>query len=178
MKYLLDKETTRLLFRKIDLSDFDQWLPFFEDPQTHQHWITEPKPPSVHCEVWYRRQQQRYDENLGGMNALIEKSSGKLIGHAGLLIQRIDGQPALEIAYSLLPSFWGKGYATEAAMACRDHAFENNLADSVISIISITNTPSINVALRNKMKVDKETVYNENNVRIFRITRQEWERSR
>ena len=176
MKYLLEQETPRLLFRKIHPSDFDQWLPFFEDSRTHQHWISEYKPPRVQCEEWYRRQQQRYDENLGGMNAVVEKSSRKLIGHAGLLIQTVDGQTEMEVAYSLLPVFWGNGYATEAATTCRDYAFENNFTSSLISIISIANTPSINVALRNNMQVDKETVYNRNRVKIFRITRDVWER--
>jgi len=108
------------------------------------------------------------------MNALIEKSSGKLIGHAGLLTQYVDGQKEMEVAYSLLPAFWRKGYATEAAVKCRDYAFGNNFADSLISIISITNTPSINVALRNGMHADRDTVYNMNDVTIFRIARAAW----
>jgi len=175
MKYLLDRQqTARLFFRKIQLSDIPQWLPFFEDPQTHRHWIGEYKAPREQCEEWYRRQQQRYEEGLGGMNALIEKSSGKLIGHAGLLTQYVDGQKEMEVAYSLLPAFWRKGYATEAAVKCRDYAFGNNFADSLISIISITNTPSINVALRNGMHADRDTVYNMNDVTIFRIARAAW----
>lgn len=175
MKYLLDhQQTERLLYRKIQPSDIDQWLPFFEDPQTNRHWVSEDKLPHVQCEMWYMRQQQRYDEDLGGMNTLVERSSGKLVGHAGLLLQQVDGRKEMEVAYSLLPAFWGKGYATEAALKCRDYAFENNFADSLISIISITNTPSINVALRNGMYADRDTVYNNNEVTIFRITREAW----
>jgi len=175
MKYLLDSEqTARLLFRKIHPSDVHQWLSFFEDPQTHRHWISDYKTPKIQCKEWYAKQQQRYDEDLGGMNALIEKSSGKLIGHAGLLIQQVDGQKEMEVAYSLLPAFWGKGYATEAALKCRNYAFENNFSESLISIISITNTPSIAVALRNGMHADRDTIYNMNDVTIFRITRMAW----
>ena len=179
MKYLLDhQQTARLLFRKIQLADIPQWLPFFEDPQTHRHWIGEYKAPWEQCEEWYKRQQQRYQEHLGGMNALLEKSSGRLVGHTGLLIQHVDGQKEMEVAYSLLPAFWGKGYATEAAVKCRDYAFENDFTDSLISIISMTNTPSINVALRNGMHAERDTVYNMNNVTIFRITRAAWMASR
>lgn len=175
MKYLLDhQQTTRLLFRKIERADFDQWLSFFEDPQTSQHWISEDKPAHTQCYDWYQRQQQRYDENLGGMNALIEKSTGTLVGHAGLLIQQVDGQTEMEVAYSLLPAHWGKGYAAEAALKCRDYAFENSFAKSLISIISVTNTPSISVALRNGMHVGHETVYKGNKVKIFRIAHDAW----
>ena len=47
------------------------------------------------------------------MNALVEKQTGALIGHAGLLVQTVDDIIELEIAYSLLPSGRNKGYATK-----------------------------------------------------------------
>ncbi len=108
------------------------------------------------------------------MNALIEKESGKLIGHCGLLIQNVDKITELEIGYSLLPEFWNKGFATESAKKCRDYAFENNLSNSIISIISLTNKSSETVAIKNGMKVDKVTEYNGNKVNIYRIEKPEW----
>lgn len=47
--------------------------------------------------------------------------------------------------------FWHKGYATEAARACKNYAFEILKADEVCSIIRDTNTASQNVAVRNGM---------------------------
>lgn len=106
MKFLLDKhETERLIFRKILESDAVQWLEFFKDPGTSIHWIEEKESPERECAKWYEKQFDRYRENRGGMNALIEKQSGKLIGHCGLLIQKVDGIQELEIGYSLLPFF-------------------------------------------------------------------------
>jgi ribosomal-protein-alanine N-acetyltransferase len=106
---------------------------------------------------------------------VIEKSSGKLIGHCGLLVQTVDNLNELEIGYSLLPEFWGNGYASEAALRCRDYAFQNNLTESLVSIISLTNIPSQNVAFKNGMIVEKETDYRGNRVNIFRITKGDWE---
>jgi [ribosomal protein S5]-alanine N-acetyltransferase len=170
MKYILKSQSTsRILFKEIDLNDFNAWLPFFESPETSKHWIEEKQTPKVACEKWYARQRERYQNNLGGMNALIEKSSGLLVGHAGLLVQTVDGIQELEIAYSLLPQFWGKGYAIEAAGKCKEFAFENNLADSLISIISLTNLPSQKVAIKNGMHIDKQTVYKSNEVYVFRV---------
>lgn len=175
MRYLLHgEETARLTFRKIDRSDFHEWLPFHQNPASTRHWMAEFESPEAECEKWYEKQFMRYTEDRGGMNALIEKHSGKLIGHCGLLVQTVDGVTELEIGYSLLPAFWNKGYASEAAMKCRDFAFQNDFAESLISIISLTNLPSEKVALKNGMLKDKVTVYNDNRVNIFRITHENW----
>lgn len=175
-KLLLDhQETERLTFRRVLQSDFDTWLEFFKNPLTSQYWKANYKTPEIECLKWYDKQARRYKDNLGGMNALIEKTSNKLIGHCGLLIQTVDDIIETEIGYSLLPEFWYKGYATEAAKKCKNFAFENNLADSLISIISLTNKPSENVALKNGMTIDKVTVYHNNPVNIFRINKSDWE---
>ena len=177
MKYLLDsEETEHLRFRKIELSDFDQWLEFHKDPRTSAHWTWDKKDPVTECTLWYEKQFDRYANDRGGMNALIEKESGKLVGHCGLLVQTVDELPELEIGYSLLPAFWRKGYATEAAVRCRDYAFQRSLSESLISIISVTNTPSQKVAQKNGMTVDKEAIYAGNNVKIYRITKATWEK--
>jgi [ribosomal protein S5]-alanine N-acetyltransferase len=175
MKFLLDgKQTERLLFRKINDNDFDDWLEFHKDPATSLYWHSEKEDPETECSKWYDKQRWRYENDLGGMNALIEKSSGKFIGHCGLLVQTVDHKTELEIAYSLMPAYWGRGYASEAAEKCRDTAFENNYAASLISIISIANIPSQKVALNIGMRIDKQTVYNGNKVYVFRIEKTEW----
>jgi [ribosomal protein S5]-alanine N-acetyltransferase len=172
MKYLLDgQETDRLIFRKVSWSDFDDWVKFFEDPVTSMYWVDEQETPQHACEKWYEKQHERYENDKGGMNALIEKSSGKLIGHCGLLVQTVDEIRELEIGYSLLPAFWNKGYAIEAATKCKTYAFENDFSDSLISIISLTNLPSQKVAVKNGMIIEKETMYHGNKVYIFRISR-------
>lgn len=170
MRYLLDnQQTERLLFKPIDEKYFSQWLKFFEDPTAHQYWVEEQDTPEHECRKWYEKQQLRYAQDRGGMNALIEKSSGKLVGHAGLLVQEVDGVTELEIAYSLLPEFWNKGFAIEAASKCKTHGFENNLAESLISIISVSNLPSQKVATKNGLTIAKQTVYRQNPVYIYRI---------
>ena len=175
MKYLLEnQETARLKFRKITNSDFNSWLEFFKHPSSFEHWIAQLGEPDVECKKWFDRQAERYEKNEGGMNALIEKQSGELIGYCGLLVQTVDQKRELEVGYSLLPDFRNKGYATEASRKCIDFAFGNNFADSLISIVSLTNTPSANVAIKNGMKIEKQAVYKENQVNIFRIYKSDW----
>jgi len=170
MNYLLyGLESPRLFFREMKSYDYNTWLEYFRDPKTAEHWFFERKIPELACEDWYRSQFTRIDRDQGGMNAILEKGSGKLIGHCGLLIQQVDGIQELEIGYGLLPEFWGKGYATEAISVCIKTAFQRNLADSLISIIAISNWQSERVALKNGFQLEHITTYHGNRVNIFRI---------
>jgi ribosomal-protein-alanine N-acetyltransferase len=84
-------------------------------------------------------------------------------------MQTVDDLPELEIGYSLLLAYWGRGYATEAALTCKAFARSHHLAQSVISIISLTNVASQRVALNLGMHVEKVTWYAANEVSIFRV---------
>lgn len=169
-KYLLENQTSeRLVFRRLKPSDFDDWLPFYHNPKSTQFWEGLPTDPIVACRTQFDRVFERYENDLGGMNALISKESGELVGICGLLVQTVDDMQELEIGYSVLPEFWLQGYAFEAAQKCKEYAFENNFANSLISIIHVDNVPSQKVALKNGMHLDKTTTYKDNPVHIFRV---------
>ncbi|MDF0716022.1 GNAT family N-acetyltransferase [Muricauda sp. 334s03] len=169
-KYLLENQTSeRLVFRRLKPSDFDDWLPFYHNPKSTQFWEGLPSDPIVACRTQFDRVFERYENDLGGMNALVSKASGELVGICGLLVQTVDDMQELEIGYSVLPEFWLQGYAFEAAKKCKEYAFENNFANSLISIIHVDNVPSQKVALKNGMHLDKTTTYKDNPVHIFRV---------
>ncbi len=168
--YMLDgTETQRLYFRKITASDYDHWLPFHQDPRSSRYWYGLPADPDVACKEQFERIFERYDKGLGGMNGLILRSNGKLIGMSGLLVQSVDGMEELEIGYSIVPEYWRQGYAAEAALHCKELAFSRAYAPSLISIIHKDNLPSRKVALKNDMFLDKTTRYRDNPVDIFRV---------
>lgn len=169
-KFLLEhQESERLLFRKLRSSDFEDWLPFYHDPKSTQYWEGLPSNPEEACKAQFDRVFERYENDLGGMNAITLKASGQLVGICGLLVQVVDGIEELEIGYSILPKFWLQGYAFEAAQKCKHFAFQEDFSDSLISIIHVDNVPSQKVALKNGMFLDKTTIYRDNPVHIFRV---------
>lgn len=171
-KYLLENQSSeRLLFRKIEPSDFEDWLPFYRNPKSTQFWEGLPTNPIEACQVQFDRIFERYENDLGGMNALILKETRELVGICGLLVQIVDDSEELEIGYSVLPKFWLQGFAFEAAQKCKDYAFLNSFSDSLISIIHVDNVPSQKVALKNGMHLDKTTTYKDNPVHIFRVNK-------
>lgn len=170
MNFLLDgEETERLYFRKLTPSDFNIWLPFHQDKRTSEFWEGLPQDPKLACQQQFDRIFERYEKGLGGMNALILKSTKMLVGLCGLLVQHVDTEQELEIGYSILPEFWDRGYATESSQKCKQFAIDHQLSTSLISIIQIDNLRSQKVALNNGMRLDKTTTYQNNPVHIFRI---------
>jgi RimJ/RimL family protein N-acetyltransferase len=177
MKYLLNgQETQRLSFRLLKPEDFQSWLPLFKGDNVAKYLgLDTTLTQEQLCELWFDRVFDRYVNNLGGMNVLIDKKANQLIGQCGLLVQTVEEQLRLEIGYSILPQFWNKGYATEAAQKCRDYAFENNCAQSLISIVHIDNIASEKVALNNGMALKKYLEnYKSNPVNIFGINQKDW----
>ncbi|MBY0433907.1 MAG: GNAT family N-acetyltransferase [Cyclobacteriaceae bacterium] len=158
-----------MLFRKLQPEDFTECRKFFLDTRTNRYWKSVITDPEELAREWFAKQLWRYEHNRGGTNLLIHRESKKLIGWSGLLLQQVDGQEELEVAYSLFPEFWGQRLATEAARTCIDFAFENKLSSSLISIIHIHNQESMRVAVKNGMKLSATTVYADNPVNIFRI---------
>lgn len=149
--------TDRLLFRTATKDDPSWWMEYINDTDAIR-FMPFTVGSEADCRAFIQRTLDRYVTDGSGLNAIIERSSGKPVGMIGLLTQVVDGMDELEIGYHLLPSAWGKGYAAEAAIACKEFAREHKLAPSVISLIDHENFASQAVARRNGMAYVKNTV--------------------
>jgi len=174
--YAHGKSTARLNLRKVEESDIQPWTEFFiNNPSLPYLGIDLNKKPEENAKEWIDFQFKRYSENRYGHHALIEKETGEFVGMCGLLLQTVEDKTEIEIGYSLLSKFWGKGYASEAAHFFRDFGFEHENLDHIISIIDIRNIASQKVAVRNGMTVDRQIKYNNLDVYVYQITRNEWQ---
>ncbi len=177
MPYLLTGEQTeRLKFRLLTPADYNDWLPLFDNPETCLFLgMDESFSPKECCDKWFEKSLGRYEKKTGGMNVLVCKQSGKMVGQCGLLIQEIEGKQFMEIGYSILPQFWGKGYASEAATKCKHFAFENNFTDALISMVHVDNIGSETVAKKNGMSQFRHIPnYLGQPMNLFRITKEEY----
>ena len=174
MRYLLTgEESKRLFYRELQESDFDWWMEFASKAEAIKYFdFTGNLAPDEFCRKWFDKAFDRYRNNSGGHNVLIEKITGEPVGMCGLLIQEVDGFEELEIGYSIHPKYWGKGFASEAAQKCKTFAFENSFAKSLISIVHVDNAASVKVAQKNGMTLDKNTDYKGIPVNVYRVINQ------
>ena len=142
-------ETERLYLREMIQADFDALCKILQDEQTM--YAYEGAFSNTEVQDWLDRQIARYRDFGFGLWAVCLKDKDDMIGQTGLTMQRWKDTEVLEIGYLFNRAHWHKGYATEAAKACKQYAFEVLKAKEVCSIIRDTNIPSQNVALRNGM---------------------------
>ena len=144
-------QTQRLYLRELSSADFPALCRIMQDEKTMYAY----EGPFSDKEVqdWLENQFKHYKKYGFGLWAVVLKETDRMIGQCGLSMQKWKENKLLEIGYLFEREYWHKGYATEAALACKKYAFETLNADEVCSIIRDTNTASQNVALRNGMKI-------------------------
>lgn len=149
-------ETRRLRLREMTLDDLDELHSILSDPIAMQYY---PKPFDREMTTgWIEWSLCNYTEHGFGLWAVIHREDACLIGDCGLTIQQVDGVSELEIGYHIMRSYWGRGLATEGAIACRDYAFDSLRRQRVISWMKPENLSSRRVAEKAGMRLEKETI--------------------
>lgn len=143
-------ETDRLVLRELTQADFPALCKIMRDEETM--YAYEGAFTDEEVQGWLDRQLARYERYGFGLWAVVLKETHEMIGQCGLTMQPWKDGEVLEIGYLFRRDCWHRGYAAEAAQACKRYAFEKLGAKEVCSIIRDTNTASQNVALRNGMK--------------------------
>lgn len=140
-------ETDRLVLREIVQADLPVLHRIFSDPESMRYY---PRVKSFEeTAAWFEKLAFRsYAENGFGLWGIVEKASGELAGDCGITLQPTPNGLEPEIGYHLRREYLGRGYAAEAASACRDYGLEKLSFDRIVSIVSPENTPSQRVAAR------------------------------
>ena len=161
-------ETARLEIREWTLDDFEEFASLMADPEVMRFSLKGPLSPEEARELFQKRILDHY-KNGFGLWALMFKEEQKIIGFAGLITQEIDGEKKIELAYRLLPRYWSRGLALEAARAICTYAFTILKLKELISIIEPDNTRSIRLAERIGMQPLKMTQFHHINVYIYAL---------
>ncbi len=103
--------------------------------------------------------------------SILEAETGDFVGLSSLMVKEVAGKEELEVGYFLLPQYWGRGYASEAARLALDFAFRALKTESVIALIDRENEASARVARALGMRLEREIAQPDYVQRVFRVRR-------
>ena len=150
-------ETERLTLRHLQLTDVNPLMDIFGDAEVMhfgdgvqtREWVN----------AWLRTCRENYRRYGFGLYTVVERSTGDVIGYCGLYYyDDVNGQVEIEIGYRLKRAAWGHGYATEAARAVRDFAFQTLHIRRLVALIDPDNVSSIRVAEKIGMRYESDVM--------------------
>lgn len=115
--------TERLLLRLFTEADAETVTRLCNDYNIYKSTLTLPYPYTLDCAMsWIEHHQENFDADKLYEFAICDRETGALYGAIALSNhQRYDNG---ELSYWVGQPFWGNGYATEAAKAILDFAFD------------------------------------------------------
>jgi RimJ/RimL family protein N-acetyltransferase len=147
-------ETDRLTLRPPQRADVQAMFEIHQDPDV-MRFVGKPGDISV---AWRNVAMMiGHWQMLGyGMWVVVNRANQEVLGRAGLWHE--EGGPGLELGWLIRKSAWGHGYATEAARASLDWAWQNVAADHIISVIHTANRPSLRIAEKLGQRLERTDV--------------------
>jgi RimJ/RimL family protein N-acetyltransferase len=166
-------ETERLLVRKPRREDAADLAVAYADPEVVRFIGDGSTATLTEVEEGIDQWLERWETWGVSLFSLERREDGRVLGRAGFL--RWDpetwqvGGDETELGWLLARDHWGHGYATEAALALRDWAFQNRGLTRLISLINHENLRSIRVAERIGERYERDVEINGKPGRLYSI---------
>lgn len=137
-------DTPHLLLRPFTVDDAPAYWPLINLPEVIRYTgdTAQPSLDAVRA-ILLDKPLRDYAVHGYGRMACIEKSSGRLVGFSGL--KYLDDLQETDIGYRFLPECWGKGYATESALALMAQGRAAFGLDRIIGLVQPANGASARV---------------------------------
>lgn len=170
--------TARLLLRGFRDDD----VPAYAAIRLHEkvvYWLPRPpdgETPMGTAERTVRHFRETWAEHGVGPWAVCDRESGQLLGHCGL--RYLDDFKDVEALWTLAPSCWGRGYASEAAAESLRFGFEQAGLKEIFAITLPTNKASRGVMEKIGMGYRRETAWKGFDIVWYDIDRATWQSRR
>lgn len=159
------------------MDDAEAMYELDSDPEVHKYLGNTPINSIEQAAERIQVFRRQYAEDGIGRWAIIEKSSNEFIGWTGFKLVREERNNLTDfydLGFRLLRKFWGKGYATESALASLEYGFHKLNFDKVYAMAHIDNAGSNNVLKKSGFKF-VETFYLEGDLhKWYKIIKADW----
>lgn len=170
--------TERLAARRVCWSDFDDAQRLHSDPQVARTLSTDGRPLSRETtRRMLRRSIVHWRTHGFGLWMFRHRDTGELIGRGGLIAHSaldMGGQGEIGLAYAVLSSHWGQGYATEMGDASLCVGFEQLGFETIGAWTLPTNLASQRVMAKLGFHYERDIVFCGLPHRFFRLDHQDY----
>lgn len=138
-------ETERLILRELIPADAEGMFALDSNPEVLRFLGGNPKTHIDEAMADIELVRKQYVENGIGRWAMVEKSSGEFMGWTGLKLFTMEVNGHInyyDVGYRLIPGYWGKGYATESAIASVEYGFDVLKVNEIIGTVHPENIAS------------------------------------
>lgn len=136
--------TARLLLRPFTPADADAIFALQSNPQVLRYWDSPPWSERARAERFIAKCQQMEQDGSGARLAIERRADGAFIGWC-VLFEWNPGYRSAGMGYCLDDAAWGQGFATEAAGALLQWAFDTLDLNRVQAETDTRNTASARV---------------------------------
>ena len=150
--------TERLVLRPVSLEDLDDYVALFADPEVVRYLGDGATATAEESREWVETSLER-NASLGWDMRTVRTHDGAFIGRCGIAVRELDAGVEREIAYALARERWGRGFASEAATAVRDHALAGGGERRLISLVAHGNVASERVATKLGMRFERDVEF-------------------
>jgi RimJ/RimL family protein N-acetyltransferase len=146
--------TPRLRLRRLRSGDIDAFAAMNADEQVMEFF---PRPWSFEeSKIALERVEKAFAERGFGIYAVDLQNTLEFAGVVGLSVPSFEAHftPCVEILWRLIPRYWGNGFASEAADAVLNMAFQAFALQEVVAFAVIDNVRSFRVMEKVGMQRD------------------------
>jgi ribosomal-protein-alanine N-acetyltransferase len=140
---LITVQTSRLTLRPLQLKDAHTLQGIYQSEGVLRYFPNPSPPPLERVERFILSQLSHWEQHGYGNWGIQLVDGGEIIGWAGL--QFLPELNETEVGFLLDRPYWGKGYATEAALASLRFGYENAGLSQIIALVHPENVASIHV---------------------------------
>ncbi len=171
-------ETNRLILREILPSDDESMFELDSDPDVHRYLGGNPLKDIEESRKIIASVRQQYIDHGIGRWAMTLKATGEFIGWTGLKFcseLRNDHINYYDLGYRLIKRYWGKGYASESAIASLEYGFTSMNLPVIYGTADVNNLASRRVLEKSGLLHIETYEYEGRPSAWLKITRDEYE---
>ncbi len=138
-------ETDRFYLRRFQKKDIQDLFELDSDPLVHQYLGNKPIKNINEAKKAFEKVRTQYEEYGLGRFAIIDKKNDDFIGWSGLKYEtlNINNQNGYyDLGYRIKSKFWGRGIATETALASLKYGFEELKLKQISAAADVANKAS------------------------------------